>query len=87
LDAVYDAAGSLNAKTTKSADPTKAGDKPDLGDAALAALTFSVKLPGKIVSTNGERDDFAHEVYWSVYPQAAALGDVEMTAVCDTNAP
>ena len=78
---------SLNAKTTKSADPSKAGDKPDFGDAALAALTFSVKLPGKIVSTNGERDDFTGEVYWSVYPQAAALGDVEMTAVCDTNAP
>jgi hypothetical protein len=77
---------SLNAKTTKSADPSKAGDKPDLGDAALTALTFSVKLPGKIVSTNGERDDFNVEVYWSVYPQAAALGDVEMIAVCDTNA-
>lgn len=77
----------MNAKTTKSADPSKIGASPDLGDAALAALTFSVTLPGKIVSTNGERDDLTGQVYWSVYPQAAALGDVEMTAVCDTKAP
>lgn len=84
---ISNVAAGLNAKTTKTADPSKIGDKPDFGDAALAALTFSVKLPGKIVSTNGERDDFTGEVYWSVYPQAAAFGDVEMTAVCDTNAP
>jgi hypothetical protein len=76
----------LTDKTSANADPTKAGAKPDTGDAALTALTFSVKLPGKIISTNGERDDFNGEVYWSVYPQAAAMGDVEMTAVCDTNA-
>ena len=69
----------LTQKTNAGADPTKAGAKPDFGDAALTALTFSVKLPGKIVSTNGERDDFNREVYWSVYPQAAVLGDVEMT--------
>lgn len=80
-------ADGLTNKTTQGADPTKANDKPDFGEAALAALTFSVKLPGKIVSTNGERDDFNGEVYWSVYPQAAVLGDVEMTAICDTNAP
>ncbi len=80
-------ANGLTAKTAAGADPTKAGAKPDFGDAALTALTFSVKLPGKIVSTNGERDDFNGEVYWSVFPQAAALGDVEMTAVCDTKAP
>ena len=80
-------ADGLTNKTAQGADPTKADAKPDFGDAALAALTFSVKLPGKIVSTNGERDDFNGEVYWSVYPQAAVLGDVEMTATCDTNAP
>jgi hypothetical protein len=76
----------LTQKTAAGADPTKASAKPDFGDAALAALTFSVKLPGKIVSTNGERDDFNREVYWFVYPQAAVLGDVEMTAICDTKA-
>jgi hypothetical protein len=79
-------ANGLTEKTASGADPAK-GAKPDFGDAALAALTFSVKLPGKIVSTNGERDDFNGEVYWSVYPQAAVLGDVEMTAICDTKAP
>ncbi len=76
----------MTTKASAGADPTKAEAKPDFGDAALAALTFSVKLPGKIVSTNGQRDDFNGEVYWFVYPQAAMLGDVEMTAVCDTKA-
>lgn len=74
----------IAAKT--GSDPTKMDAKPDFGEAALAALTFSVKLPGKILSTNGVRDDYSGEVYWSVYPQAAAIGDVEMTAICDTNA-
>lgn len=75
----------LNSKTSKNADPSKAGGNTDIGDGALAAMTFTVKMPGKIVSTNGDRDDFANQVSWSVYPQAAALSDVEMTAVCDTN--
>lgn len=76
----------LNSKAGAGANPAKAGDKPDFGEAAMTALTFSVKLPGKIVSTNGQRDDYTGEVYWSVYPQAAVLGDVELTAICDTNA-
>ncbi len=78
----------MTAKTQKQADPAKGGkDNGELGEAALTALTFSVKMPGKIISTNGEKDDFTGEVTWSVYPQAAAMGDVEMTAVCDKNAP
>ncbi len=78
---------SMASQTQTMTDPAKAGKNDgELGDAALTALTFTVKMPGKIVSTNGDRDDFSSEVTWSVYPQAAAIGDVEMIAVCDKNA-
>jgi hypothetical protein len=69
--------------TTKSkADPTAAADS---SPSALTAMTFVIKLPGKIVSTNGERDDVTGEVYWALYSEAAAVGDVVMTATSDTN--
>lgn len=61
-------------------DPTKG---PDKDNAAGTALTFSVRLPGKILSTNGEIDKLTNEVYWGMYPEAAALGqDIVLTATC-----
>lgn len=68
--------------TTKAkADPQAATDS---SPSALTAMTFVVKLPGKVVSTNGERDDVTGEIYWALYSEAAAVGDVVMTATCDT---
>lgn len=60
--------------------------KDDSPDAAMVALIISVKMPGRITATNGERDPYNGDVYWSLYPQAAALGDVTLSATCDTNA-
>lgn len=71
----------MNSKTNPQAP---GGDKPD-DQGGFTALTFAVKLPGKIVSTNGETDAINGEVYWALYAQSAALDDVVMTAVCDTN--
>ncbi len=59
-------------------------NKPDDPMSNLAAMTVIVKLPGKVTETNGETDEFSGEVYWSLYPQAAAFGDVSLTATCDT---
>jgi len=67
--------------TTAKADPQKA---PGNDSSPLTALTFVVKLPGKLISTNGEADEVTGEVYWALYGEAAAVGDVTMTAVCDT---
>lgn len=68
------------AGTARSAppEPTGEGSDPD----SLVAMLFSVRLPGEIVSTNGETDVATGEVYWALYPQAAALGEVELIAVC-----
>jgi len=46
------------------------------------AMLIAVKLPGKIVESNGEVDEFSGEVYWGFYPEAAAIGKLELRAVC-----
>jgi len=48
------------------------------------SLFVSVKLPGRVVATNGTVDNFSHEISWSFYPEAAAFGEVKLTALCDT---
>jgi hypothetical protein len=64
-------------------DPTKGPDK-DTG--SMSALTFAVKMPGKITSSNGLIDKLTNEVYWGMYPEAAAMGeDIVLTATCQAN--
>ncbi len=59
-------------------DPTKGKD-----NSSMSALTFSVQLPGKILSSNGLLDKATNEVYWGMYPEAASLGqDIVLTASC-----
>jgi hypothetical protein len=70
-----------NVSTKAKADP-QAKQQSDPG--AMAAMMFVVKLPGKIVATNGEQDEITGEVYWALYAEAAAVGDVTMTATCET---
>ena len=82
---VANALENLFAKTkSKSPVGPQAGNKDD-NSGPGAALFLSVKMPGRITQTNGEQDTFQGDVYWSLYPEAAALGDVTLTATCDTN--
>ena len=61
-------------------DPTK---PPSKDNGSLVSLTFSIKLPGKIIKTNGNIDHLSNEVYWGLYPEAAAMGqDIVLTATC-----
>lgn len=53
--------------------------------AGSVALFLSVKMPGRITETNGERDEVQGDVYWAVYPMATVLGDITLTATCNTN--
>jgi hypothetical protein len=67
---------------------TKAGNSPSPGGATtksmdgtdLPSLTFTLRPPGRITSSNGEVDKFSNETWWTLYPEAAALGDVVMKA-------
>jgi hypothetical protein len=43
-------------------------------------LSFTLKVPGKIVSANGDIDAPTGEVFWAFYAQSAQLEDVVLTA-------
>jgi hypothetical protein len=58
-----------------------------LSEKTLTPLLFTVRLPGRVVATNGEYDELAGEVYWGLYPEAAAAEDVSLIATCDLRAP
>lgn len=67
--------------------PDQAGGSKDPDsnkNSSGASLFVSVKLPGRVVATNGTVDKFSGEIAWSFYPEAAAFGDVKLTATCDT---
>jgi hypothetical protein len=51
-----------------------------------ASIFLSVKLPGRVVETNGIADAFNGDISWSFYPEAAAFGDITLTATCDSTA-
>ncbi len=51
----------------------------------LTPLMFIVHPPGKVVSTNGEIDEFSGEIFWALFEEAASYQDVVMTAVLETN--
>ncbi len=49
----------------------------------LVPLMFIVKTPGRVVSSNGEVDEFRGEVFWGLYPEAASMKELTLTAVCE----
>jgi hypothetical protein len=65
-------------------DPTAAATTPG-NSSGLTPLMFIVKSPGKVVSTNGEIDEFGGEIFWALFEEAATYQDVVMTAVLETN--
>ncbi len=58
------------------------GDAGSSGD--FVSMTFSVRLPGRIVETNGDADPITGDVYWVFYSPSVQAGDVVMRAVCET---
>ena len=65
-------------------DPAVA-EPPPPNSTGLTPLMFIVKPPGKVVSTNGEIDEFTGEIFWGMFEEAAAFKDVVLTAVVETN--
>jgi hypothetical protein len=65
-------------------DPAAAAPPPP-NSTGLTPLMFIVKPPGKVVSTNGEIDEFTGEIFWGMFEEAAAFKDVVLTAVFETN--
>jgi len=72
------------ARPSEPVDPTRPEDGKSPG---LTALMFILKSPGKVVSTNGERNELTGEICWALYSPAAALKPVVLTAVVEMNQP
>jgi hypothetical protein len=64
--------------------PDPSGEKPSKSSGGLTPLMFIVKMPGRIVSSNGDLDELSGEVYWAMFPEAASLKDLVLTATCET---
>ncbi|MEQ1822069.1 MAG: hypothetical protein ABL949_06150 [Fimbriimonadaceae bacterium] len=75
----------IEAATDQTVNKTKSdAEKSGPGDSSPPVSMFmSVKLPGRIVETDGEVDPFSGEVFWSMFPEAASLGEVSISAVCE----
>lgn len=69
----------------KPAKPDPAAGPPSGKGSGLTPLMFIVKSGGKVISSNGEVDDLTGEVYWALFPEAASLQPVVLTAVFEVN--
>jgi hypothetical protein len=60
---------------SKAAEP---GGKQE--NASLTTLTFSVKVPGRLLETNGLRDDIDGSVTWGMFAEAPSVEAVTLRA-------
>jgi hypothetical protein len=77
----------LSISSAKVSQPDMSAGPPDpsanKNSGGMTPLMFIVKAPGRVVSSNGEVDSLTGETYWALYPEAAALADVVLTAVVE----
>jgi hypothetical protein len=73
---------SFSSSRPSAPDPSS-GEKPGKNSGGLTPLMFIVKMPGRVVSSNGEVDELSGEVYWAMFPEAASLKDLVLTATCE----
>lgn len=64
----------------KEQAPSEPGED---GGAGLISMTTIVKLPGRIVESNGEIDEVANEVFWAFYSESTYVGELTLRAVCE----
>jgi hypothetical protein len=64
----------------ESKQPGGGGGKEEKDEPDFVPLSFTLKVPGKIVSANGEVDAASGEVFWAFYAQSAQLEDVVLSA-------
>jgi hypothetical protein len=71
----------------KTPDPS-AGAPSGKSGPGLTPLMFIVKTPGgKVISSNGDLDELTGEVYWALFPPAASLKPLVLTAVVEMDQP
>ena len=60
---------------------TPGGSGRDKGGLPVPPL-FRLKMPGKVTQTNGRVDPATGEVFWPLYSESAAAGDITLSATC-----
>ncbi len=65
-------------KNSKKADAAPGGKS----DGTFTGMSVSVKLPGEIISSNGEIDPYTGEVFWDFLSASAGIEPLELRAVC-----
>jgi len=73
----------ISATFSTKPSPPESGGASSSNKSGLTPLMFIVKTPGRVVSSNGEVDELTGEVYWALFPEAASMKDVVLTAVCE----
>lgn len=65
-------------KESKKAEAAPGGKS----DSTFTGMSVSVKLPGEIISSNGEVDPYTGEVFWDFLSASAGVEPLELRAVC-----
>lgn len=65
--------------------PGAGGTEPprEQGDFSNVSMTFSLRVPGRVLETNGELNPYTGEIFWGLYPEASQLGDVVLSATTE----
>jgi hypothetical protein len=62
--------------------PSASPDQSSQSQADFVGMSVAVKLPGKIIETNGEIDGYTGEVFWDFASNSAESDVLELRAIC-----
>ena len=62
--------------------PSSSPDQASQSQTDFVGMSVAVKLPGKIIETNGEIDGYTGEVFWDFASNSAETDVLELRAIC-----
>lgn len=80
-DVIIKMLAELNGDAIKNAQKPSP-EKDPTSNTGFVGMSVSVKLPGEIISSNGEIDPYTGEVYWDFLSASADAEALELRAVC-----
>ena len=71
-----------NSKVMSKTKPPTNSDPSSQSQSDMVGMSVAVKLPGKIIESNGEIDTFTGEVFWDFASTSAEPEILELRAIC-----
>ena len=71
-----------NSKVMSNAKPPASPEQSNQSQADMVGMSVSVRLPGKVIESNGEIDSFTGEVFWDFASNSAESEVLELRAIC-----